>query len=154
MVIERSRNALFRSFPLFLSVFALISCTDFYKTHWYDHEYRVENRLDKVVFIDTRLKDDVKTNEAKERTFTVAPGERVTVHTEKHIKTEGVIPNDPYLIWSYAYPKVPNQCEKFDIYIDGVLMPDSLRQRKYWVRTFADPVIIYTLPITESRFPL
>jgi hypothetical protein len=114
----------------------------------YDVFYEIENRTDKVVFIDAHYRDYHSTPTEKERTFTVAAGETVRIYSDGGVNANDYIPDD-----RYASPdeKVPHNFDKCDIYIDDVLISDSLRCRKNWDYVAKKRLGVYTLRITEER---
>ena len=127
---------------LLLFVFVLAGCDT-----PYDVFYEIENRTDKVVFIDAHFWDSHSIVHEKECSFTVVVGETVRIYADGGVNLNDYVPED-----RFPSPDeiIPRNFDKCDVYIDGVLMPDSLRCRKNWDYVAKKRLGVYTLRITEE----
>ena len=127
---------------LFLFVFVLAGCDT-----PYDVFYEIENRTDKVVFIDADFWNPKKGTHEKDISFTCAAGETVRIFSDGGVNLKDYVPED---LFSFPDGIIPHNFDKCDVYIDGVLMSDSLRCRKNWDYVAKKLLGVYTLRITEE----
>jgi len=125
---------------IFLFLFVLLSCDT-----PYDVFYEIENCTDKNVIIETRI--GLSYVPDKEKTFNIAPGETVCVHNTGGVNAKDYIPPDEYFS---PDDLLPRDFVKFDIYVGGILMEDSLRCRKNWEFFSKKLLGVYTLRITDD----
>jgi hypothetical protein len=114
----------------------------------YPVEYHcvVENLTDKVVTIEALLA--YKYTDDRERSFTIEAGASVTVITENGFRFSPW--DDPKDKYNLRDDKIPVYFEKFDIYVDGVLMPEKMRWHENWNFKAKKTQATYTLRITEA----
>jgi hypothetical protein len=131
---QRSRNVALTFFP-FLFLLLFVSCDDSYY-------YEVNNRTDRHVLVQV---DEIKNSGL--HTYTIEPGKTVSVFGDLENSCVVCTPKDLY---DSSDAKVPRRCEIFRVYIDEVLMPDSLCRRKNWAFRTSGHNGYYTLRITDE----